>query len=113
DIVYMPLKLKEKWASLLETIWEKIQKPTDTDTHAIYLLIRGTFEKFLNTPTIAQTTLCECIALETSIVSETWVIPHCRYELGELFYKQFNNREAAMEQFKWILKGPRPISRSG
>ncbi|CAG8699423.1 21231_t:CDS:10 [Dentiscutata erythropus] len=113
DIVYMPLKLKEKWASLLETIWEKIQKPTDTDTHAIYLLIRGVFEKFLNTPTTAQTTLCECISLETDIVSETWVIPHCRYELGELFYKQLNNREAAMEQFKWILKGPRPISRSG
>ncbi|RIB13288.1 hypothetical protein C2G38_2041098 [Gigaspora rosea] len=113
DIVYMPLKLKEKWANLLETIWEKIQKPTDTDTHAIYLLIRGVFEKFLSTPTTAQTTLCECLALETEVINETWVIPHCRYELGELFYKQLNNKEAAMEQFKWILKGPRPVSRSG
>jgi len=30
-----------------------------------------------------------------------------------LFYKQFGNQEAAMEQFRWILKGPRPISRGG
>ncbi|CAB5375473.1 unnamed protein product [Rhizophagus irregularis] len=115
DIFYMPLELKKRWANLLESTWKNYDKSIDPDTNAVYLLIRGIFEKFLNQddPTIAQKTLCECLSLETGIVSETWVIPHCRYELGELFYKQFGNQEAATEQFRWILKGPRPISRGG
>ncbi|RIB04013.1 hypothetical protein C2G38_718717 [Gigaspora rosea] len=108
----MSLELKKRWANLLETIWTKVPKPIDPDVNSVYLLIRGVFEKSLNDdPTIAQTTLCECLALEISIVNETWVIPHCRYELGELFYKKLGDQEAAMEQFKWILKGPRPTSR--
>ncbi|CAG8494305.1 13444_t:CDS:10 [Acaulospora colombiana] len=114
DIFYMPMELKERWSKVLETTWEKIEKPTDPDTNAVYLLLHGVFGKFLNPdPTIAQISFCECLALEVGIVSETWVIPHCRYELGELFYKKFGNEEAAMEQFKWILKGQRPTSRVG
>ncbi|KAF0485500.1 tetratricopeptide repeat domain 39b [Gigaspora margarita] len=112
DIFYMSLELKKQWANLLETIWTKVPKPIDPDVNSVYLLIRGVFEKSLNDdPTVAQTTLCECLALEIGIVNETWVIPHCRYELGELFYKKLGDQEAAMEQFKWILKGPRPTSR--
>ncbi|CAG8600160.1 9936_t:CDS:10 [Funneliformis caledonium] len=115
DLFYMSLELKKRWANLLESIWKNIKEPIDPDISAVYLLIRGVFEKFLNIddPTIAQKSLCECLAMETGIVTETWVIPHCRYELGELFYKQFGNQEAAMEQFRWVLKGPRPISRGG
>ncbi|CAI2169302.1 17041_t:CDS:2 [Funneliformis geosporum] len=115
DLFYMSLELKKRWANLLESIWKNLKEPTDPEISAVYLLIRGVFEKFLNIddPTIAQKSLCECLAMETGIVTETWVIPHCRYELGELFYKQFGNQEAAMEQFRWILKGPRPISRGG
>ena len=30
-----------------------------------------------------------------------------------MFYKQFGNQEAAIEQFRWVLKGQRPISRVG
>ncbi|GBC07250.1 hypothetical protein RclHR1_07330008 [Rhizophagus clarus] len=116
DIFYMPLELKKRWANLLESTWKKnYDNSIDSDATAVYLLIRGVFEKFLNQddPTIAQKTLCECLSMEIGIVSETWVIPHCRYELGELFYKQFGNQEAATEQFRWILKGPRPMSRGG
>ncbi|CAG8465977.1 1075_t:CDS:10, partial [Cetraspora pellucida] len=114
DIFYMSLEWKKRWANLLETIWMKVQKPIDPDVHAVYLLIRGVFEKFLNDdPTVAQMTLCECLTFEADIVNETWVIPHCRYELGELFYKKLGEQDAAMEQFQWILKGPRPTSRNG
>ncbi|RIA86842.1 hypothetical protein C1645_316363 [Glomus cerebriforme] len=83
DIFYMPLELKKRWANLLESTWENKDKPIDPDTNAVYLLIRGVFEKFLNKddPTIAQKTLCECLMMETGVVSETWVIPHCRYEV--------------------------------
>ncbi|POG59933.1 hypothetical protein GLOIN_2v814911 [Rhizophagus irregularis DAOM 181602=DAOM 197198] len=83
DIFYMPLELKKRWANLLESTWKNYDKSIDPDTNAVYLLIRGIFEKFLNQddPTIAQKTLCECLSLETGIVSETWVIPHCRYEV--------------------------------
>jgi hypothetical protein len=83
DFFYMSLNLKKKWADLLESIWKRNGRPTDPDTNAVYLLMRGVFEKSLNTndPTIAQKTLCECLAMEIGIVSETWVIPHCRYEV--------------------------------
>ncbi|CAG8443128.1 17871_t:CDS:10 [Acaulospora morrowiae] len=114
DIFYMPVELKDRWSEMLETIWAKIEKPTDPDTNAVYLLLRGVFEKFLNpNPDVAQESLYECLTLESGIVNETWVIPHCRYELGELLYKKFGDEEAAMEQFKWILNGSRPISRGG
>ena len=69
--------------------------------------------------------------MEIGVMTETWVIPHCKYiynnnnndnkhivvfsfkkiKLCELFYKRIGNQEAAMEQFKWVLKGPRPTSR--
>ncbi|CAG8432753.1 7080_t:CDS:10 [Diversispora eburnea] len=113
DLFYMPLELKKRWSEMLETTWEKIKKPTDPDTNAIYLLLRGFFEKFLNSdPVEAQTSFIDCLALEAGVINDTWVIPHCRYEFGELLYKQFGNEEAAMEQFNWILKGQRPLSRT-
>nr|CAG8588887.1 12538_t:CDS:10 [Entrophospora candida]CAG8593458.1 5666_t:CDS:10 [Entrophospora candida] len=105
-------ELKKRWANMLNKIWNDLKKPTDTDTCAVYLLFRGVFEKYLeNDPLIAQATFFECLTMEVGVVTETWVIPHCRYELGELFYKQIDNQEAATEQFKWILKGSRPTSR--
>ncbi|CAG8434284.1 11192_t:CDS:10, partial [Scutellospora calospora] len=112
DIFYMSLELKKRWANMLETIWMEVPKPTDPDINAVYLLIRGVFEKFLNNdPTVAQTTFNECLTFEIGIFNETWVIPYCKYELGELFYKHLGDQSSAMEQFKWVLKGPRPTSR--
>ncbi|CAG8505059.1 174_t:CDS:10 [Paraglomus occultum] len=112
DLIYLPKDILERWSALLETTWANAKKPVDTDTNAVYLFFRGVFEKSLNPDSsVALSTFRECLSMEIGVVSETWVIPHCRYELAELLYKSRGSKEEAMEHFKWIIKGPRPISR--
>ncbi|KAG0054563.1 hypothetical protein BGZ83_010968 [Gryganskiella cystojenkinii] len=116
DLAYMRPALLRKFKTLLETIWKSVRATLDGDTQAIYLLLSAVVHRQLlpDDATFAYTALTDCLLLESSIVSEMWVIPYCHYELGELLFKKLHLPQAALEQFQWVVKGPgkevRPVS---
>ncbi|KAF9168070.1 hypothetical protein DFQ26_001527 [Actinomortierella ambigua] len=108
DVAYMKPSLLRKFHSLLESALKSVPQPPDADSQAIYLLLNGVIHRELlpDDPTIAYTSFTDCLLLDSLIENETWVIPYCHYELGELLYKRLHLVQEAKDQFTWILKGP-------
>ncbi|KAG0239674.1 hypothetical protein BGW41_007557 [Actinomortierella wolfii] len=108
DVAYMKPPLLRKFQSLLESALKSVPQPPDADSQAIYLLLNGVVHRELlpDDPTIAYTSFTDCLLLDSLIENETWVIPFCHYELGELLYKRLHLLQEAKDQFNWILKGP-------
>ncbi|KAF9969020.1 hypothetical protein BGZ73_008839, partial [Actinomortierella ambigua] len=108
DVAYMKPSLLRKFHQLLESALKSVPQPPDADSQAVYLLLNGVIHRELlpDDPTIAYTSFTDCLLLDSLIESETWVIPYCHYELGELLYKRLHLVQEAKDQFSWVLKGP-------